>query len=614
MTLENLTAEALARLGIEHTSDHLLVLDGDLRVRYVNRLVDGVTWEAALGSHALAYLPRDAHERVLEKLHGVLATGVPTSYETAFLSPNGRTLYFESRASVFETDEGVRGLVISTSDISSRKTELFDLERFFHLTDDLMAVLDGEGRILRVNRAFQQTLGYTEEALVCRSVLDLIHPDDAGTVRAMFRSDGKSVSFRARKADDSYALLQLKITADEASDRTIAVARDVTQARSIERQLLRSQRMDAIGQLAGGIAHDFNNLLTSVLVNTQLAVDELPPDHPVQELLDSVLHAGNLSADLTRQLLTMSRRDEGARGEVDVNELIEKLLAMLRRTIPETVDVDFIPGHTLPRVRAEAAQLEQVLLNLCLNARDAMKRGGRLTIATDTVIINGEYTRVHPWARPGRYVLIQVTDTGTGIPLELQERIFEPFFTTKEGEHGTGLGMTIAYEVVMRHEGLMHLYSEPGLGTTVKVYLPAAVAQASSIAGKPTGAVPAGGERILLAEDEPLVRAVMERVLRRGGYTVTSAADGKEALALLDAGGPFDLLVLDVVMPTMGGADVARVLQARGAEIPILLSSGYSKGALDAPDVREIPLLLKPFDPDTLLRMVRQGLDGASGD
>lgn len=607
MSLKDYSHEDLAAMGVAQTSDHILVLDSELRVHFVNRLLEGMTWEMTKGTHATTFLPIEAHERVVRELQSVLDTGEPTSYESAFTHPSGKRQYFESRASLLQAPNGERGVVISTSDISSQKVELFDLEHFFNLTDDLMAVLDKDGQFVRVNRAFEEVTGHSSEDVFGKHHLEYVHPDD--TEAASTASFGAKATYRLLKTDGSHVLLDLKMTEAPQAKRIILVGRDITQARSIERQLLMSQKMEAVGRLAGGIAHDFNNLLTSMLVNTQLALDELSPDAAPRELLESVIHAGNLSADLTKQLLAVSRRDEAVRTEVDLNRVITKLLTMLRRTIPETIDIDFIPGHRIPKVRADAAQLEQVLLNLSLNSRDAMDAGGRLTLTTDAVVINGEYTKAHPWASPGRYVLLQISDTGVGIPADLQERIFEPFFTTKEIGQGTGLGLTIAYKVVQRHDGMMHVYSEEGRGTTIKVYLPASLGSASSIKGQPAGAVPPGREHILLAEDEPLVRAVIERVLRRAGYKVTSTQNGAEALALLDAGRTFDLLFMDVVMPQMGGADVARVLYERGSPLPIILASGYSHGALSTEEFRDIPLLQKPFDPDALLRVVRKRLD-----
>ncbi|MCO4770269.1 MAG: PAS domain S-box protein [Deltaproteobacteria bacterium] len=611
MSLLSLSDSELAALGATHSPTHVLVLDADLRVRYVNRFVGGLTRKTTLGAAALDFVPPEHRDRVHGHLVRVLTSGEPSTYETGFEGPDGQRRYHESRVARVEV-EGEFGLVISTSDISDRKAALFDLEEFFHRTDNLMAVLDVDGHFLRVNRSFTKAMGFTTEEMAGQHQSGFVHPEDLEALATAMGQDVPQVevTFRALPADGDPLLLEVTFVRVVDHDHFIAVGRDVTSARSMERQLIRSQKMEAIGRLAGGVAHDFNNLLTSVLVNTQLALDELEKNHPARELLESVVHAGNLSADLTRQLLAMSRRGEIKRSELSLNRLIEKLLTMLKRTIPATVEIDFIPGRRLPKVRADGSQLEQVLLNLCLNARDAMAAGGRLTISTDAVIVNGEYTRAHPWARPGRYVLVQVSDTGVGMPAELQDRIFEPFFTTKAPGHGTGLGMTIAYEVVQRHEGMLHVYSEPGRGTTIKVYLPATVGQASAIPSRPEGGVPQGRERILLSEDEPLVRAVIERVLKRAGYVVTSTTNGAEALAVLDAKTEFDLIMMDVVMPQMGGADVARVLRDRGDTTPIVLASGYSHGALDSPEFREIPLLQKPFDPDTLLRVVRKLLDG----
>jgi len=272
--------------------------------------------------------------------------------------------------------------------------------------------------------------------------------------------------------------------------------------------------------------------------------------------------------------------------------------------------VELIAGHHLPTVLGDAGQLEQVFLNLCLNARDAMPNGGRLTLETELVLLNGAYVRAHPWAKPGRYVLVSVTDTGTGMPKEVLERVFEPFFTTK-GSEGTGLGLAVSYGIVQQHGGMMHAYSELGVGSTFKVYLPSYERGASAVGPKLSGAVPRGQERVLVAEDDPQVRAVVVRILRSGGYQVFEVPDGDAAVKAVEAGPEFDVIVLDAMMPKLSGREAYDRLVARGTRAVFLFSSGYSADMLPPQLLVDagVEVIQKPYDPDALLRAVRAALD-----
>jgi CheY-like chemotaxis protein len=315
-------------------------------------------------------------------------------------------------------------------------------------------------------------------------------------------------------------------------------------------------------------------------------------------------------------LLVFSRQESLQPADLDLNEVIGDLIKMLRRVIPENVELTVAPGAELWRVYADPGQIEQVLMNLCVNARDAMPHGGRLTIETGTIHISADYCQSHPWAREGQFVWLSVTDTGVGIPPDVQEHIFEPFFTTKEVGEGTGLGLATVYGIVKQHEGIINVYSEPGHGTAFRVYLPASKAARAQPGPRAEMEHVAGGsETILLAEDDELVRNLAISILRRAGYRVLSARDGQEAMDMLDRQTELDLAILDVIMPRRGGREVCTALRRRMPRVPVLFCSGYSYTAMAADQLPQgARLIQKPYGANELLRNVRDLLDSASGD
>jgi signal transduction histidine kinase len=379
--------------------------------------------------------------------------------------------------------------------------------------------------------------------------------------------------------------------------------------RALERRLLQMHKLESLGLLAGGIAHDFNNLLTVILASASLA--DMRAGHSDPELhedLQAVVVAAQRARDLTRQLLAISRTQDLDLRPLELNAQLAKLVELLRRVMPETIAIDCIQGAHLPLVEGDAGQLDQVFMNVCINARDAMPAGGRLTIETEHVLVNGKYTEAHPWAKPGRYVLITVTDTGSGMAPEEVERVFEPALTTKDGQVAAGLGLAVTYGIVRQHNGMLHCYSEVGVGTTFKIYLPVFERLASSV-GTKLSLVPTGNERILVAEDDASVRQVVVRILTRGGYQV-SAVDCGDAACRLAAQESFDLILLDVVMPGMSCQATVERLRVQLPHARILLSSGYSAGAniTALQEQTGLNLLRKPYDPDQLLRSVRAAL------
>ena len=386
-------------------------------------------------------------------------------------------------------------------------------------------------------------------------------------------------------------------------------ARALEEKVSLERRLFQVQKLESLGMLAGGIAHDFNNLLMVIMSGASLA-EEAVRDKEVLADLRVVIEAAERGRDLTRQLLALSRTQELTLKSLDMNERLHSLMLLLRRVMPATIAVDVIPGARLPLVEGDASQLDQVFMNLCINARDAMPAGGRLTLETEQVVVNSSYAATHPWAQPGRYVLVTVTDTGVGMPRDILERIFEPFFTTKKEHAGTGLGLAVAYGIIRQHGGMLNCYSEVNVGTTFKVYLPVQARAVRDVGNKLERAVGTGNERVLVAEDDPAVRVVVRRILERSGYQVVAVENG-EAACRCAGEQAFDLVILDVVMPGMTCQAALERLQMLLPAARFLLSSGYTAetnvAALLTSSVHE--LLRKPYDPDRLLRAVRRVLD-----
>ena len=379
----------------------------------------------------------------------------------------------------------------------------------------------------------------------------------------------------------------------------------------LERRVLEHQKLESLGLLAGGIAHDFNNLLTVILAGTALARLAVGESEKALTELDAVVAAAERARDLTRQLLAMSHSQALQLRPIDLNDRLKQLLALLQRVLSENIALELIEGVRLPQVEGDASQLDQVFMNLCINAREAMPTGGKITIETEQVLLNADFVAAHPWASSGRYVLVTVTDTGTGMPREVMDRVFEPFFTTKKERGGTGLGLAVAYGVVRQHRGLLHCYSEPGVGTVFKIYLPMYVRVAAEITNKIEGAAPRGYEKILIGEDDAAVRGATVRVLESAGYSVVAVENGAEACQAA-ARGRFDLVLLDVIMPEMSCRDALKGLRAELPNARYILSSGYTAD-LNVDELLKggTILLEKPYDPGQLLRIVRQVLDSA---
>ena len=388
---------------------------------------------------------------------------------------------------------------------------------------------------------------------------------------------------------------------------------DITERKQLEEQFHQAQKMEAVGRLAGGVAHDFNNLLTAILGSADLVLDSLPPGVPAREEVEEIQKAALRAADLTRQLLAFSRQQVIAPVVLNPNDVVANMDKLLRRLLGEDVELRAALAPDLAAVKADPSQLEQVVLNLAVNARDAMPNGGRLTIETQNVELDQEYVQGHLSAQPGAYVMLAVSDTGVGMDAATQARIFEPFFTTKEKGKGTGLGLATVYGIVKQSGGWIWVYSEPGHGTTFKVYFPRALEAAAPVAPGPASPVSVrGSETVLVVEDEEVIRKLVRKVLTANGYTVLVAANGRDAEQVAGQhDGAIHLLVTDVVMPGMNGREVAQRLAGTRAGIKVLYLSGYTDDAIVHHGVLEpgVAFLQKPFTPAVLGRKVREVLD-----
>ncbi|MEW6721206.1 MAG: PAS domain S-box protein [Thermodesulfobacteriota bacterium] len=378
------------------------------------------------------------------------------------------------------------------------------------------------------------------------------------------------------------------------------------------RKLLQAQRMEAVGTLAGGIAHDFNNALTGIFGFGNLLREQISGNAQAERDLGDILRCAERAATLTRQLLTFARRQAIEAVDLDLNALVAGLEKLIGKAAGERIEVRTRLADGLPAIRGDRGQIEQALMNLCLNARDAMPEGGKLFIGTGIAVLGEEDVARHPYMRAGRHAVLEVTDTGVGMDEGTRERVFDPFFTTKEPDRGTGLGLAVVYGIVKQHNGFIHLYSEPGKGTTLKAYFPAAEpapdAVSQDLAEEP---VRGGTETVLLADDEESVLAVAHRTLKELGYDVLIARDGEEAVGLFRRSRKVDLVVLDVVMPGKGGPEAYREMQRDKPGLKAIFMSGYSIDAvLDrlAPDGGH-PFLQKPFAPTMLARKIREVLD-----
>ena len=477
---------------------------------------------------------------------------------------------------------------------------------------DAVLIANDQGTFVDANPAARALLGIPHNEIMGRTLHDFTEEESKPEAWPMWehflKEGGQRGVIRLQRPDGQIVDVDFSATANFLPGRHFSVLRDVTERRKLEEQLRQSQKLESVGMLAGGIAHDFNNLLTVIAGYSALTLMRLDRDDPLARNVEEIKEAAARATSLTRQLLAFSRKQVLQPKVLDLNSVIVNTEKMLGRLVGEDMELHTLPGVGLGQCKADPGQIEQVILNLAVNARDAMPKGGKITIETANVYLDEAYARRHVAVQPGWYVMLAVSDTGHGMDAATQKSIFEPFFTTKEQGKGTGLGLSTVYGIVKQSGGNIWVYSEVGVGTTFKIYLPLVderLTEPDAIAACPESA--AGTETILLTEDEEMVRKLAREILKTHGYTVLEAANAGEALAICNKHeGPIHLLLTDVVMPRMSGKELAEQVVVLRPDTRVLYMSGYTDHAIVHHGILDgdIAFVGKPFTPDALVLKV----------
>jgi PAS domain S-box-containing protein len=617
------TAAQQWRTTFDAVRDAICLLDRDGTVLRCNRAMADLVQRSFLNIIGYSYeelMHAAAGAVKLPDFHRIHKTHRRETAELAI----GTRWYRVTADPVLDEQGAVIGTAHLYADITERRQSeqtLAQLAAIVESSDEAMIGTTLDGAVLTWNPAAEHLFGFTASEVHGQSVAAIVPPDRMEELtRNLARiQHGERVDYYetvARRKDGSLRDVALTVSPIRDAAGTVlgasCILRDITEQKRLAEQYRHGQKMEAVGRLAGGIAHDFNNLLTIILGYGQIVLAQLPKEESSAALVSEIVKAGDRAATLTRQLLAFSRRQVLDPRVVDLNSLVVDMEKMLRRLIGEDVTLEIRQDPALERVRADPGQIDLILLNLAVNARDAMPHGGRLLIETSNIDLDQAYALANPDARPGPYVLLSIADTGTGIPPDLLPHIFEPFFTTKEIGKGTGLGLSTVYGVVQQSDGHIAVVSKPGVGTTFKIYLPRTAEQVTSAPSLTTSSTLSGTETILVVEDKENVRQYTAFALRKYRYKVIEASCGDEALRLAAKhSGPIHLLLTDVVMPEISGRELATHLAHSHPETRVLYFSGYPGDAIVRHGIRtsEMNFLQKPFRPDTLARKVRDVLD-----
>jgi len=623
-------SEQKYRRIVDTAREGIWVIDEQARTTFANRALEemlGCAPGAMLGRSVFDFVDPEEHARTTAGLER-RRRGLAERQDQKYLHQDGSAVWVLMEASPLTDDEGhFAGALAMVTDVTDRRRAEDALRvseaRYRLLFDNSplpIWLTDVESlRFLAVNRAALQLFGYSQSEFLALEVADLLSSGEAAKLRLdLGAAHGEPRHATRKPVKKNGVVVDVATTAQtfEIEGRTVAlvIGQDMTERNRLEAQLAQSRKMEAIGVLAGGVAHDFNNLLSIMITYTTFALDALKEGDPLRADIEQVASAGERAVALTRQLLAFSRQQILEPAIVDLNATVASLEPMLRRLVGENIDISIVSEQSLGRVSADPGQLEQVIMNLVVNARDAMPMGGELAIATANVSVTEGGPTPGVGVKPGQYVVLSIADTGTGIDTATRERIFEPFFTTKEPGKGTGLGLSTVLGIVQQSGGQMDVKSELGKGTRFEVYLPSVDRPASPIAAAPSGLGLVGGhETVLVVEDDSQVRNLTRAILRRNGYEVLVASNGGEAFLISEQhSAPIHLLLTDVVMPRMNGRQLAERLSIARPEMKVLFMTGYTDDAVVRQGVfdADMALLQKPITPEALARRVRAVLDG----
>ncbi len=616
-------SEEKYRSLVENLNEILYVLDENAHISYITPNIEalsGYSIDEVIGRSFIQFVHPDDLEGRIENFRKAIS-GLNQASEYRFLTKSKRVKWVRTAARPKKKNGRITGVQGVLTDITDRKEAEEQLQRseeryrtVFENTGTAMVIIEEDDSISLINKRFEELSGYRREEIEGKmNWKEFVKKDELHTMQEYrtARKEGENdvpknyeFGFVVKDGTVKDVLLEVSMTPDKS--KTVCSLIDITERKRTEQEqeqlqahLYNVQKRESIGRLAGGVAHDLNNVLGAILGYADLGKRQISPQNPLYSRLEKILNLTDRGARITRQLLTFSQRHDVELQNIDLNILISDILKLIDKTLGEHVRVKYNPADNLRTVSADAGQIDQVLMNLCINARDAMPEGGELTISTKNIDIDENYARHCVNAKPGKYIVVSVSDTGAGIPEDHIQKIFDPFFTTKGPDKGTGLGLSVVDGVVSQHKGFINVESEVGVGTTFNIYIPAVEEAPLANIEKVSNDIPVGSETVLVVEDDEGVVSMIQSILEHQGYSALTAGDGEEGLKLFkEKMNEIDLVVSDVVMPNMSGPEMYEHIKSTKPEIPFLFISGYTADMISNKFIIEkgIDFIAKPFN------------------